>query len=385
MGCRFVRRRRRRGTRLPGRRTVGRGPCRTADRRSRAGRRWCTRQGRGRWTGGSRLARPGLSDATRSCCLGQGRAREWFTRVRFSRGSILPPPGTPPARWRRRCRLGRVPGDRLRQAGTETRSFDWLLRSAARIFFASSAQQRLDGPMSSVHRPAGFLLSALFALGLAACGDNNAAPGADDGDDDGGGGATLPDASGGEPDSGGGQPDGGGGDKDAGDRPDAGDVDGGSDRDAGDVPDAGDLMAAVHPMPATPMPGRPMPESRTLARIRSMASSCSALRVERPSTRTIRIRFITTVDFTATDGDAGGTADFSFQPIVADDCVGGHGRVARRCADAVERRPVRCRRQRSRCPQPAPFPRTRTPSRAACRNSRRRDRGDSGRSSAPGL
>ena len=61
--------------------------------------------------------------------------------------------------------------------------------------------------MSSVHRPAGFLLSSLFVLGLAACGDNNAALGADDGDDDDGGGATLPDASGGEPDSGGGQPD----------------------------------------------------------------------------------------------------------------------------------------------------------------------------------
>jgi hypothetical protein len=191
--------------------------------------------------------------------------------------------------------------------------------------------------MSSVHRPAGFLLSALFAVGLAACGDNNAAPGADDGEDDDGGGATLPDASGADPDSGGGQPDGGGGDKDAGDRPDAGDVDGGSDRDAGDVPDAGDRDGggapdAGDPDAGTPDAGEPDAGPDPLDGEFLLALRANAL----PDAR---IRLITTVDFTATDGDTG-VADFTFQPIVATNCSAGMGGLPVGAATTVSDIPI---------------------------------------------
>jgi hypothetical protein len=171
--------------------------------------------------------------------------------------------------------------------------------------------------MSSVHRPAGFLFSALFALGLAACGDNNAAPWADDGDDDDGDGATLPDASGGDPDSGGGQADAGGGDKDAGDQPDAGDLDGGSDRDAGDVPDAGGLDGGGAPDAGEPDAGTPDGGAPDAGPDPLDGEFLLALQADLAPD--VRIRLITTVDFTDGGGGAG-VADFTFQPIVATNC-----------------------------------------------------------------
>jgi hypothetical protein len=193
--------------------------------------------------------------------------------------------------------------------------------------------------MSLIHRLAVVLHLALLTIAIAACGDDNAPRGGggdDDDDDDGGG--TMVDAGdtpdGGQPDAGvepdaGGSPD--GGDRDAGGSPDGGDRDGGGapdagDRDGGGAPDAGETDAgapdagptdAGEPDAGEPDAGEPDAGPDELDG-EFLLALVAIILPDSP------IRFITTVDFTPTDGGAG-TAVFTFQPIIVDSCAPGMG------------------------------------------------------------
>ncbi len=126
------------------------------------------------------------------------------------------------------------------------------------------------------------------------------------------------------PDSGGGQPDGGGGDKDAGDRPDAGDVDGGSDRDAGDVPDAGDRDGGGAPDAGDPDAGTPDAGEPDAGPDPFDGEFLLGIRANALPDPTHPPRFIAR----GLHGDrrgCGWRGDFTFQPIIADDCVANMG------------------------------------------------------------
>lgn len=167
--------------------------------------------------------------------------------------------------------------------------------------------------MSFVHRSACLALTTLLAAASGACGDNNAARN-DDGDD---GGGTLPDGAGG-----GGeldasvQPDAAGSDIDASPGLDAGDVDGGGDEDAGTRPDGGDIDAGGKPDGGELDAGAPDAGSDPL-------DGEFLLSLEAAQLPGVPVRFITTVDFTGSE--EGGTADFTFQPIIREACAAGMG------------------------------------------------------------
>jgi hypothetical protein len=183
--------------------------------------------------------------------------------------------------------------------------------------------------MSLVHRTAFLALSALLAVASGACGDDDAL--SDDGgaDDDGtradaGGGGGESDAGGGNGDAApplpdGGKPD-GGGDTDGGTRPDGGDADGGTpDAAPGDAgtPDAGQPDAA--PPDAAPPDGAPPDAAPPDAALPDPQDGEFLLSVAVELFPNNPIRFITTVEFTQVG--EGGTADFTFQPIIAPNCV----------------------------------------------------------------
>ena len=186
--------------------------------------------------------------------------------------------------------------------------------------------------MSFVHRRAGVLLSAIVSSLLVGCGDNNEPIHGGGGDDDDDGAGAMSDAAGGgAPDGGSGvKPDANSDDQDAGGKADAGDLDGGGDEDAGEpdggdrdggaapdagidagTPDAGDLDGAT-PDAGEPDAGPDELDGEFLLAIAANLAPASP------------IRFITTVDFTPTGGSAG-TADFTFQPIIAENCAAGMG------------------------------------------------------------
>lgn len=220
----------------------------------------------------------------------------------------------------------------LSSRGRSSARNESFLRNAFILEAKSVRQMSYRIGMSFVHRRAGVLFSALVATLLLACGDDRAARGGGGGgdDDDDGAGSTADAGGGGAPDSGGGAPDASGGRKDAGGTADGGTADGGSDKDAGGASDAGDIDGGAAP-DAGDLDGGAAPDAGQVDAGTPDAGEPDAgadpfdgeflLSLVAPAVNPNNpIRFIATVDFTQGGGGAG-TADFSFQPIIAPECT----------------------------------------------------------------